>query len=1588
MRYLLITCAFIAAPAPVLAQTAQEEEDKGYLTRLIEDNLSSVSRSVNITGFAGALSSEATIELISIADEDGVWLMLEGIVLDWNRSALLRGRIEVEQLSAAKITVTRAPTSEASAPSAESQPFSLPELPVSIELGSLQIDRIELGESFLGEPVNISLTGEATLAGGEGTANVTAIRLDDTAGQFIIDGSYSNATTFLALNLDVSEDEGGIAASKLGIPDKPSVALTVAGEGPIDSFAAGITLATDGADRISGQFALETVEGQQGFALDIGGDVTPLLEGDYHDFFGDDVDLVAAGRQLPDGRFDLSELDLTASRLQLTGGALIGAEGWPERINLTGAIDDPSGDVVLLPLAGPKTFVDNVTLDVQYNQALSEDWTASFIIDGYDRPGLFIKTIDLSGGGILRAGEGRDQTGEVTADFTYAANGLELDNPGTSQAFGDEITGTIQASRIEDAPLLIEQITLRGPGIEADANAQISTSKEAIRITAKSALRVSALNRFSTLAGRNLAGAANVVIDADTDILNDLYNIQIAGTTTDLAVDIPQADPLLAGDGDLTISFVRDPDGTRLENLDIATDAAQITANADLTSSGSDARFTTQIVDISVVEPSLSGPVNLTGMINQDADKTVLFDVSGTGPDVTLQAKGTANPQETGFAVTADIAADVTDLDTYAAIAGRPIDGAMDAQLSGVLLTDGLRFNGTLAAATTDLAVGIAQLDPLLTGDGTVSVGLERNTDTAYRARDLILRMPQITLDADATVDTSGPLDAEFDLRIADVGLVVPDISGPMTAIGTASRDAGGVAIIDASATAPGVNLTADVAVAPDTNAISGNVTARINDLANYQSLIGRDVSGAVSADVSGRLLPDLSELDVTLDVTTSDLKTGIAQADPLLAGEGRVQGIARRDATGIVVPALQVTTPHLDLNATLTQGDTGGAGTFDLTLPDIGLVANGITGPATATGKADQTASGDWAVQANVDAPGADIDADVIIAADTTEISGAVQAVINDLSAYRTLIGQPVSGGVNASVNGSVKPDLSAFAADVDVTTRDLAIGNPTVDLLLRGAGSLDLSAARAADSIQINNLAARTNNVTINGNLAAGNDGRSRGQFDARLRDIGIFTDQLSGPVTATGTATVGPNGTIRVIGINGTGPGGITARADGIIDPNSDLNLNLDGTVPLALANAAIAPRSVDGFATLDLAINGPASLDAVSGRVSINDARLSAPTFAQALEDITGNIGLSNGTAQIAISGNVPNGGDITVNGPIDLTGALQADITARLNDVVIRDPELFETNIDGQVTIRGPLSGGARVAGTLTLGQTDIQIPSSGVGSLGDLPDVVHIGQSGRVQRTLDKAGVTPQSDAPARSTGTIAQFPLDVTVNAPSRIFIRGRGLDAELGGRLTLGGTTANIVPVGQFSLIRGRIDILQQRFELAEGVASLQGDFSPYIRLVAETEARTGTQIRIIVEGPADAPEVSFESTPQLPQDEVLSQLIFGRNLSEISPLQAVQLAAAVGTLAGRGGGGLIDNFRQDLGLDDFDVTTDEDGNAAVRAGAYLSENVYTDVTINSEGETEINLNLDITSEITAKGTVDADGETSIGIFFERDY
>ena len=1261
------------------------------MTNLIEENLSGGSRSVNIVGFAGALSSEATITQLTVSDAEGVWLSLDDIVLSWNRGALLRGQIDVQELSAARVSVLRAPIAEDTGPAPEATPFALPELPVGITLDALDIAEIALGEVFLGEAISVSLTGSAQLGGGEGTANVVATRLGDKAGVFEIDGSYANETRVLDLLLRLQEGADGIAARLLELPGRPAVGLEITGAAPLGDYAATLAVSTDGQDRLTGTFSLAEQTDAQVIALDIAGDISPLFAPAYGSFFGNAARLNAQVIRADDGRINVPMLALDAGRVALDGQLALDAQGWPELIDLRGGITALGDDPVLLPLSGPQTFVDGLDIAVQFDATVADAWRADITVDGFVRPGLKIDALALDGDGLLRAGAGA-QTGAFTADVAYAASGLALDDAGAARALGDTVEGVLVASRLEGDVTNISQLTLQGAGIGVRANGTIAGPDTGFQTNAVIDAQIAGLARFSTITGQALDGGAQANIRAQVTPLDGLFDVELTAQTTDLSVGVAQADALLAGVGTVNAAAVRDTQGTRLTELRVQTDAAQITASANLTNAGASGRFVAQLSDVGLVVDGLTGPASLGGDGAIDEDGVVTFDVDGTGPAAVFSADGIMTPTEAGQTLNANLMADLSDLSRYAGLARRPLSGAASLQGRGVLLGDGSRFDVNLSGETRDVMSGEARVDPFLVGSGRFSAEVARTRADSFQVSNLAITTPAFSMTGDAAVALDGPIEADLALRVDDAALLDPTLSGPITAIVQASPAPDGATAAQLQVSGIGTNLDADIIVA----------TAEL----------GREITGEVAASVA-------------------------------------------------------------------------------------------------------------------------------------------------NLAAFAPLVGQALAGQVDATVSGSVLPDLSRFDAQVNLRSEDLAIGNATADPLLAGSGRINATVGLQDNVLGVRTLEVSTREVSIVGALN-GAAGFGKGRFNASLRDVGVLTDQISGPIRATGAASLDEAGNWG-IDATGTGPGGLGADIVGQIAQDGTLAINIDGSAPLALANAAIDPRRLSGLANFDLSVNGPAALSSLSGDITFSNGRLAAPNLGQALTEIGGQIAVNASVAQIDMTSRVEGGGQVAISGPLTLTDANQADVTITLRNVVLQDPELYRTRVSGDINIDGPLQGGARIAGRLELDETDVQVPSSAISSLGDLPDVIHLETSADVRRTLARAGLLQGGSEPA-ATGSRRAFPLDIVVNAPSRIFIRGRGLDAELGGRLTIGGTSADVIPVGQFSLVRGRIDILQQRFELTEGVASLQGDFVPFIRLVATTETDNGTVISIVVEGPAGEPEVSF--------------------------------------------------------------------------------------------------------------------------------
>src|SRR5690606_8549348 len=152
------------------------------------------------------------------------------------------------------------------------------------------------------------------------------------------------------------------------------------------------------------------------------------------------------------------------------------------------------------------------------------------------------------------------------------------------------------------------------------------------------------------------------------------------------------------------------------------------------------------------------------------------------------------------------------------------------------------------------------------------------------------------------------------------------------------------------------------------------------------------------------------------------------------------------------------------------------------------------------------------------------------------------------------------------------------------------------------------------------------------------------------------------------------------------------------------------------------------------------------------------------------------------------------------------------------------------------------------------------------------------------------------------------------------------------------------------------------------------LVGDLDPQLNFVARTEG-DGITVFVTLSGRASAPDISFSSNPTLPQDEVLSRLLFNRSMGELSPLQLAPLAAAAAELVGGGGGGLVDSLRGAAGLADLDVVTDDQGNVGVQAGTYIQDNVYLGVTAGANGQSKVTINLDVTEDLTVRGSAGAD-------------
>jgi len=217
---------------------------------------------------------------------------------------------------------------------------------------------------------------------------------------------------------------------------------------------------------------------------------------------------------------------------------------------------------------------------------------------------------------------------------------------------------------------------------------------------------------------------------------------------------------------------------------------------------------------------------------------------------------------------------------------------------------------------------------------------------------------------------------------------------------------------------------------------------------------------------------------------------------------------------------------------------------------------------------------------------------------------------------------------------------------------------------------------------------------------------------------------------------------------------------------------------------------------------------------------------------------------------------------------------------------------------------------------------------------------------------------------------------LNLTLDAPNQVYVRGRGLDAELGGRVVFAGTASAPFPQGAIHLRRGTFSLAGQSLNLTEGTIDFAGGplTNPSLKFVATAGNATLTST-LTISGSVRDPKITLSSVPDMPQDEILSQLLFNTAKSRLNPFQIAQIAAALASISGVGPsvGDPLGGVRSALGLDQLSVGSDASGGTALQAGRYLAPGVRVGASQSATGTgTQATVQIDLTKGLKLETTV----------------
>jgi translocation and assembly module TamB len=1229
-------------------------------------------------------------------------------------------------------------------------------------------------------------------------------------------------------------------------------------------------------------------------------------------------------------RPDDNFLKLTADVEEPQGGVLGRLLGLPQRSDFRIALD---GEGPLDAWQGRMnaTLDGKPLLDLTASITGRDPSTIAFALRAAPDPLLSENVHPLIAGGIDAKGTlGIDPGGGAIQVSEFSATSAA----GTMTASGrlglsepGDLAATITVTDSQPFATLVPDVTWSGATLQARLQGTTSAPHVTAGVTAHDL--VAAEFRVGT-SKLNLDASAERGLEQPIGVRTDL-------TLSELASPDPRLDTLLSKGVRLNVAGSLDRAGTVVaDRIDLRADGLVLSGSGRAEQWGAKARAadaTLAIADLGAI----GAPFGFQG--KGAADVALKLDTGAAGDR--LEVRGSTRALSLGQPILDRLLGESPTLQL--AVEGKVPDAMTItvAQVAGAKAR--LDAHGTVAERALNLGFAAsvddaAALDPALRGalavDGTVNGTMDAPAVTAE------LNAPSLRV-ADRAIEHLKLSTTASDLlaapKIALDGVATIE-RFPATVTASVQIEGERIAARNVALTLGKCKLTGDLAMAG--SLITGKLALNAPDLKQFESLAGTPLAGELSADI------------------TLDAANGRQSAH--LSANGR------RIAAG---EAFQTAS----LEASATMNDLFGTPAIDagLKLADPVIADQRLT-QVSLTAKGPLTA-----LRTNLSATGDDLkasaDAEIARIAEGYRVTvGKLAATIKDVDvksqqpAVITLAGQTtriedvvlaVEDGT-LKLNGSVAPDAMELAATVDQLPLSLArVFAPDLRIVGRLNGEVALSGTPTAPS----------------GRFALTGTNIGASDLPEQQADLDIAGTLAQGRLDVKGAAKPKSGGELAFTA------GLPKLSADGPLEARAN------GTFDLSLVDAFLAGGAdrIKGKAEVDLAAAGRLSAPDVTGQLRLINAGYDNLRYGIKLRKITAEVRAEGPAIQlVSLTATTPGGGQLSGQGSVNLARGIETDLKIQARNATVIDTDLATAIIDSDLAIVGNLQSDLKLGGTVKVVKADIRVPDN-------LPPSVQEIEVVEVNATPQAAARIAARTPPPEQT-VIAD--LDLAVDAPQQIWVRGRGLDVELGGAVHIGGTTDKPDVDGAFKLRRGSLDIVGKRLDFKEGQLTFEGgeQIDPYLDLTAETRA-TDVTVTAKVEGPARLPRITLSSVPDMPEDEILARLLFGKSAGALSPFELLQLAQATADLAGvNSGPGILDKIRQSTGLDRLSLQeSDPAAGPSLAAGRYVAPGVYVGVSQGAKSASSAaTVEIEITPNVKVESEVGAGGTGKAGVNLEWDY